>query len=193
MAAPALLFDLDGTVWDSYPWYAKLMATSGAISEAAVIERLRAGKSVVALLDRYAVTPARFQKYCRELQLFPGVRETLEELAGRATPMGAVTSLPGRLVLPMLDGIGLAGRFSAVIHAGNCRFRKPHPAPLLAALDELEVAANDSVFYVGDRQVDAEAAIRGGLAFAWASYGYGEGCPATAKVVLKSFSDVRAL
>ncbi len=193
MAPRALLFDLDGTVWDSYPWYARVLAAEDLMSESAAIRELRSGRSIVSLAKSCGLRLSRLKRYQEMLPLYPGVREALDELARRATPRAVVTNLPGRLVLPILEGLGLDHHFAAVIHAGNCHFRKPHPGPLNAALEQMKISVSNRVFYVGDMATDAEAADRAGLAFAWASYGYGDQCPSQASRVLRRFGEVLAL
>ncbi len=190
MAPRAFLFDLDGTIWDSYPWYARILAEIGGTSAASVLDQLRRGNSIVQLLRRNRVPDSALIRRYSELDLYPRVVETLEELGHREIPRGLVTSLPGRLVLPLLKGLDLSGHFKTVIHAGNCRFRKPDPRPLLTALDGMGMQAAEDTCYVGDLLSDAQAAARAGLAFAWASYGYGERRPTEASVVLKSFAEV---
>jgi phosphoglycolate phosphatase len=159
------------------------------MSEAGAIESLRAGEPIAILARRFGVRASRFQARCDELQLFRGVREGLQALAARGTRMAAVTNLPGRFVLPMLEGLGVRTYLPIVIHAGNCRPLKPHPRPLLNALAKLSVPADNAVFYVGDMLSDAEAAARAGVSFAWASYGYSKACPSTTAVTLRRFQD----
>ncbi len=193
MAPRALLFDLDGTIWNSYPWYARILAEAGGASIPSVLDQLQHGDSIVQLLRRYRVPDATLMRRHSGLELYPGVVETLEELGHRELPRGVVTSLPGRLVLPLLKGLNISHHFKAVIHAGNCRFRKPDPRPLLAALDLMEMQPAADTFYVGDMLSDAQAATRAGLGFAWASYGYGGRRLSEASVILKSFAEVLAL
>jgi phosphoglycolate phosphatase len=193
MAARALLFDLDGTVWDSFPWYARALAGASAASYAQVLDELRRGASIVRLLARHGVRETELRRPSEALRLYPGVRNTLDTLTGLGVALAAVTNLPGRIVMPMLDATGLSASVSVVIHAGNCRPLKPHPRPILAAIDQLGMTRRDPIYYIGDLPADAEAAARAGVPFAWASYGYGKERPSAARVTLLRFADVLAL
>jgi HAD superfamily hydrolase (TIGR01549 family) len=193
VAPHALLFDLDGTIWDSYPWYARILAEEVGQPEVSILDQLRRGQSIVHLLRAYRVSGSRLTHRAAELPLFPGAREALNELDRRGVPKGVVTSLPGRLAEPFLDGLRLSASFLVVVHAGNCHALKPDPRPLLAALDRLGIPAAEDIFYVGDMPSDGRAAARAGLAFAWAAYGYGSSRPPEARVVLQNFGEVLSL
>jgi phosphoglycolate phosphatase len=117
----------------------------------------------------------------------------LEELTARGVPTAAVTSLPGRIAEPLLGGLQLAAFFRDVVHASNCASRKPRPGPLLAALQRLGIAPDQNVYYVGDRKDDSAAATAAGIRFAWASYGYGDGCPEASAIRLNSIDEVLGL
>ena len=189
MAPNAVLVDLDGTIWDSYPWYAARLAETGNISRAAVLQALTSGESIVTLLRKYGAGAGTLTHQCSGLSLFPGVAETLKQLAVRRRALGVVTSLPGRLAIPMLTAVDLKNRFGTVIHAGNCRLRKPNPGPIFAALEDLQAAAAGTI-YIGDTERDAETARRAGVPFIWASYGYGSTRPDSTAHVLKRFADI---
>ena len=65
MAPAALILDLDGTIWDSIPWYAQILA--GDKFDAAQFDsRLRAGSSVIQLLPDAEMSRNRFFKSCSE-------------------------------------------------------------------------------------------------------------------------------
>lgn len=194
MAARALLFDLDGTVWDSFPWYAAVIAAQGGAAD--VEARLRAGTSVLPLAAECGLGRTRFFRACSTtaipLRLYPGVIETLDALRARGTPLAAVTSLPRALAEAALGQSGLPGRFAAVIDAGHGRPYKPNPRPLRLALEQIRHAPGRDIYYVGDVATDGQAAHAAGLSFAWASYGYGTPY-AAADAVIERFSDVLAL
>lgn len=194
MAPTALLFDLDGTVWDSFPWYADLLARASGRGAATFNAKLRGGVSIVTLSQQCGISNGRFIAQCEasmnSLQLYPGVRTTLVQLAARGIPTAAVTSLPGRIAEPLLVGLHLAEFFRIIVHAGNCASRKPRPGPLLAALQMLRIVPDGNVFYVGDRKDDAAASEAAGIRFAWASYGYGDGCPIASAIRLNSIDEV---
>jgi HAD superfamily hydrolase (TIGR01509 family) len=197
MAPTAILFDLDGTVWDSFPWYASLLARASGRDTDSLHAELRRGASIVTIARNCKITNGRFTTLCQSsiemLQLYPGVRDTLEQLNALRIPTAAVTSLPGRIVEPLLGGLRLTALFHNVVHANNCALRKPNPEPLLTSLRELRVAPDKNVFYVGDVKNDAAAAEAAGIRFAWASYGYGDGCPSTSAVRLNSIEEVLSL
>lgn len=52
MAADAVLVDLDGTVWDSWPWYARCIGGDRPSGVARAEAALRSGRSVATLLRR---------------------------------------------------------------------------------------------------------------------------------------------
>jgi HAD superfamily hydrolase (TIGR01549 family) len=193
MAATTLLFDLDGTLWDSYPWYAEVIGAQGSVSRETVLARLRAGEAIVHIARDAGVPVNRFQTAGRP-GLYPGVEEGLRELHRRGTRLGVVTSLSPHLVLPALRALGIEGFFGeAVVHPGNCRSRKPNPGGLLNALVRLSTVPSKEAFYVGDRKIDAQAATNAGISFAWAAYGYGDAEPENSTAILNGFADVLRL
>ena len=192
MAARAILFDLDGTIWDSYPWYAAVLENETGVAAAETLRLLRAGASVVMIARNCGVAGSKLRRLCEScsstLRVYPGVGDSLDKLKQRRWNLGIVTSLPERVARPLLDGCGLTNMFGAIVHANNCTYRKPRPEPLLLALQQVQAGVLES-WYVGDRSVDALAADNAGMQFAWASYGYVDGHPRAA-FELKSFRDV---
>lgn len=176
MAAEALIFDLDGTVWDSAGWFAAALSRGDAAATEALRDKLETTGNIVREAERAGMTRKRLLTEAERLggppPLFDGVRDVLAELAGRDTPLAVATSLPGSIALPMIDAAGLQSIFDTVVHAGLCRTPKPNPAVINMALRFLSVRPSTRSFYVGDRAVDAEAAQRAGISMAWVAHGY---------------------
>jgi phosphoglycolate phosphatase len=196
VAPRALVFDLDGTVWDSRPWLARAISGGAVDAERQALASLRDNAPAARLLHAAGVTTARFRTICDEasdLSLYPGVRETLSALQDEGTALGVVTNLPGWIASPMLDCVGLGEFFGSVIAFSRTRPSKPHPAPIQASLEDLGIEPVPGVWYVGDADSDAEAARRASVSFAWASYGYGSDKPANADAVLHDFSQALEL
>lgn len=176
MAFSALLCDLDGTLWDSYPAYARALC-DGDRSEARVLrDHLAAGTSIVSLMRDRHVSKTMLLRGLRGEQapaLFPGVRNVLRRLSTDGIPIGAVTSLPGWLALHLVEETQLPISLSCVVHAGSCRQRKPSPEPVRLALRTLRVRASVEALYVGDSEADLDAATAAGVPFVCARWGYG--------------------
>ena len=190
MGAVTLLFDLDGTVWDSYPWYAASLHAESKLSLREIVERIRGGENVIRLARDLGLSNSRLRLRCSqsiaELRLYPDVSEVLCRLSRQHIPMGVVTNLPRWLVEPALRSLRMMHHFATCEYAAG----KPSPSGLLKALAGLRQQPNACVLYVGDSPTDATAASRAGVSFAWASYGYAMECPPSASFVLESFSDL---
>lgn len=175
MAADALIFDLDGTVWDSARWFARALANGDLRLEEHYRAELAGTGNIVRILERENIRRERLVQRATDLggppPLFPGIADALVELQRRGTPLGVATSLPGSIAVPMLRAVGLDQTFAVTIHAGLCRSPKPNPASINMALGALRLRPSESVFYVGDRASDAEAARRAGVSFAWVTHG----------------------
>ena len=195
MAARAFLFDLDGTLWDSYSFYAKVLTDAAGGSFSKRMEQLSSGHSIVSMCNSCGISSARFRSLCvdsaADLALYPGTLECLDGLGRRGYSLGVVTSLSGPLAERLLEAVQLAERFQVVIHPGNCKYRKPRPEPLLMALELLKAVPEKS-WYVGDKEADAAAAEAAGMEFAWASYGYGDECP-NSTLELRRIRDLLAI
>jgi phosphoglycolate phosphatase-like HAD superfamily hydrolase len=177
LAGRARLFDLDGTLWDSYPWYAAVIGQSGRMSESDALALLRAGDSIVTMIRRLGLPHNTIERALGDgigqVVGVRGVGDALDGLRLGGGLMGVVTSLPGRIAEPALQRLGFAEMFRVVIHAGSGAGSKPSPRPLLTALRDLGVDIAPTHWYVGDTERDAIAASRAGISFAWVSWGYG--------------------
>jgi len=106
-------------------------------------------------------------------RLYPGAAEALAALRARGWSLGVVTNKPREFTLPILEGLGIADRFSAVVAGGDCERLKPDPMPLLMALRGCGAREAGS-WMVGDHCADLEAGRLAGLRRCLCRYGFGE-------------------
>jgi phosphoglycolate phosphatase len=184
-----VVFDLDGTLVDSRE---DLAAAANATLHASGLAPLEVdavaamvGEGVRTLLDRAfaargAVPPPeaveRFlEVYDRRLiertRPYAGVRETLAALEGRVA-MAVLTNKPTAPARQILEGLGLAPVFAAVVGGDGPFPRKPAPDGLLGLARQAAVPPA-AVLMVGDSWIDAETALNAGTRFCLARYGFG--------------------
>ena len=207
----AVVFDLDGTLVDSAPAIreiaARLLDELGAApltldetrafigSGAAVFtRRALAARGLPDDEAAAAAAHARFEALYAAApgeanRPFPGAEEALDAMAAAGLPLGLCTNKPLAPTRNVLDALGWADRFGAVIAGDSLPVRKPDPAALRAALDGL--GAGDAL-YVGDSETDEATARAAGLPFALHVHGYRRK-PAEAFDAALVFDDFAAL
>lgn len=102
-----------------------------------------------------------FAPYGARLRPLDGVAGALAALRVRGLPLAVVSNvaLPGRLYQERLEAFGLAAPFATFRFSSDAGSRKPAPAMLLSALEEVGVAP-DAALMVGDRRKSDVAAGR---------------------------------
>lgn len=99
MAAKTILLDLDGTVWDSRPWYADNLAEFSGVASSEIKTKLAGGANLVHLAGECGVSKRQLIVAATEnsgsLRLYEGVRETLSRLHSRGIPIGIVSKPTG--------------------------------------------------------------------------------------------------
>jgi phosphoglycolate phosphatase len=107
-----------------------------------------------------------------ESRLFPGVAPALEVLARRGLALAVCTNKPARFVAPLLEALGVAARFAALLGGDSLAERKPHPEPLLHLARQFACPPRQALM-VGDSRHDVEAARAAGMPVVGVRYGYG--------------------
>jgi len=92
----------------------------------------------------------------------PGVKEALAVLKERGYRMAVVTSKRSLSTRSDLKYFGLDTFFEVVVAADDTRHHKPHPEPVLAALDLLGAEPEEST-YIGDSPYDLRSAHGAGV------------------------------
>lgn len=211
---PVVLFDLDGTLVDSAADIAEAVnrmrvelghprvseaTVRGWIGDGAGLLITAALEDAGSTLDAETVMPRFMTHYADCLllapQLYPRVAETLQALQARGVRMAVCTNKPERYVAPLLEAMGIANFFDAIVGAGTLAERKPHPLPLTHLAAHFGVSVEQCLM-VGDSAADAGAAIAAHMPLVLVSYGYSRtfdlhGCGAVA--VLDRFEDLLAL
>jgi HAD superfamily hydrolase (TIGR01509 family) len=104
---------------------------------------------------------------------FPGIHTALARLVKRGVKLGVVTSKAAAQTDWTLAQFDV--EFATIQTPEDRRPGKPAPYPLLVAASEARVGVRDAIF-VGDMDVDREAARNAGMRFVHAAWGYGA-CP----------------
>lgn len=178
MPAPAVLFDVDGTLVDSnylhvHAWH-RAFADEGVSVETWRTHRAIGmdGSTLVATLAQRAGEDTRTRlkdlhsRYYKEttslLRRLPGVRELLERVAALGLQVVLATSAPDDELSILREVLACEDLVSAVTSSADVDTAKPQPDIIRVALDRAGVDASNAVF-VGDAVWDVEACERAGV------------------------------
>lgn len=186
----SLIFDIDGTIWDSRELVAKgynaQLEQEGYSRYATDPEKLKAlfGKSLHDFADgmfpglpeqiRYPLMERCMHREKGTLEAdpcqigYPGIEQTVRALARTHRLFIVSNSQKGYPAL-CLEKLGLQDCFAGHLCYGDTLTPKGETIQTL-----MKTYGITSACYIGDTQGDWEASQAAGLPFVWASYGFGE-------------------
>lgn len=186
-----VIFDLDGTLIDSAPdlqaAVAKVLQEEGKAPLDLATIKTFVGDGVSKLIERVMrhsfgeVEAERHQELLARFlhhyeaaptaltRLYPFVAESLQRLREVGHRLALCTNKPAALSRTILEELEIAHHFSALVGGDSLPVRKPDPAPLYSAAAGL---GKGLTLYVGDSEIDAQAAQAAGFPFLLFSEGY---------------------
>lgn len=189
MNPESLIFDIDGTLWDSrsiiVEGYNQVLTAAGHADLCVTAEDLKQlfGKTMKEIADIMLTSLSEEERYplmekcidTGDARLlddpchigYPGVKETLEELHKRYRLFIVSNSQLGYPETTM-DKLGITHLFQGHLCFGNTGTDKGTTIRILMEQHNIENAV-----YIGDTQGDYEAAVKAGLPFVWATFGFG--------------------
>ncbi|MBQ9762607.1 MAG: HAD family hydrolase [Oscillospiraceae bacterium] len=204
MKYESLIFDIDGTLWDSralvaegyniqlraegldhlcvtaddfLPLFGKVMTQIADV----IFESIPAPERY-ALMDRCMETENRYLHRNPCAIGYPGIRETMEKLAKKYRLFIVSNSQRGYPEL-CIEKLGLGDLISGHLCFGDTGAEKGITIRRLMEQHKIE-----SAVYIGDTQGDLDAAEMAGLDFIFAAYGFGEPAHWVAKI--ETFEDL---
>lgn len=180
----AVIFDLDGTLVDSFDLVVLAFATAcrdflgRELTREEVISRF--GVTEVQMLKRElpetehekAIAVLRrcyAENHRRLVKTFDGIPQLLGALRKRGIPMGVMTAKGRDTADITLRELEWANFFGSVITGDEATRTKPFPDGPLQVAKELGVAAEDCIF-VGDAPADIGAGKAAGMKTVWAGW-----------------------
>jgi pyrophosphatase PpaX len=207
---PALLFDLDGTLVDTIalllasmrhafttcgvacPTDAQWTAGIGTPLQTQFRDFVKDDDATVARLV------AAYRAYQHEhhdalTSAYEGIPALVARLEERGHPIGIVTSKADYLAERALTWVGLIGHVDVVIGADSVTRHKPHPEPVLVALERLG-APRESAIFVGDSPHDVASGNAAGVRTVGVAWGaFDRDALGEATFVVDSVSELKAL
>jgi phosphoglycolate phosphatase len=177
----AVLFDLDGTLVDSYAAlaeavnYARRQHGLHELSSARIRDFV--GDGLEKLLERafgrvdvprsaqYAFEARYDEICCEESKVLADVEATLESLSELGVVMAVCTNKPTAFSRKILEFLNLARYFRAIVGPDEAGARKPDAQHVLHTLESTDCDPSDALF-VGDMPIDVHAARNSGMAVA---------------------------
>ncbi len=172
-----VIFDLDGTLIDSYQAiylsfkYAYETMGLSPLSFDGVKKAVGRGlpQTFRELLGEERVPQAlslfrqKYEEVFRaHTHLLPDVREVLETLHRRKVHMAVATNKFGRFSRTIFEYFGMEKYFAVIVGDGDVSENKPNPEMLYYAMEKMGVGKEDTVF-VGDSLIDIQTAQNAGL------------------------------
>ncbi len=174
----AIIWDLDGTLFDSYHviveslqlafndfgvdisrdaiWQYAIDASSTALVQKVAGER---GLDAGAILQRYGQISGGKYTLIRAMN---GALETLEALQNKGVAHYIYTHR-GRTTIPALTHLGMDGYFREILTSQSGFPRKPDPSALLYLMQK-HCLSPETTYYAGDRAIDMDCARNAGIA-----------------------------
>lgn len=200
MQQTSFIFDLDGTIWDSRPWYRRVLLAHSRLarSEADLEAELDQEHNAFKLAKNHGISTNSLIQFAKDqscgiVRLYDGVIPTLKELCRRKVLFGVVSNLQGQLANALLQSSEISQYFDLDVVMTPRRDIPPKPNPRGTEHLISTFFANVSqtgIWFVGDTEQDAQTANSTGVKFAWASYGYGKVQPHDTVRKIKHFSEI---
>ena len=184
MHYPTVLFDLDGTLIDS----GTMILGSFRHAAKTVLAREIEEEKITAMIGGSSLSeqmrvldPARVEELVAvyrehneplhdQLEAFDGVEDLVAKLVADGRKLGIVTAKRRRTVELAFAALPLERYFGAVVTSEMTDRRKPHPDPVLKALELLESEPGEAAF-VGDSPYDIESGRAAGVFTVAVSWG----------------------
>lgn len=193
MPATAILFDLDGTLVDTAPDLAAAvdfaLTRHGRPAMGLATVRDMVGDGARALVERgllasggipspdfFEAAVDSFMAYYESHLVdtsrpFPGVTDCLDRLRQADSRLAVCTNKAERFSRTLLEQLGLAGRFGAIVGGDTLPMRKPDPGHIAGTLAQLGTPVKWAAM-VGDSANDVNAAKAAGIPVVAVSFGY---------------------
>ncbi len=186
-------FDLDGTLIDTSGDLAAAVnhAITAIGRPAYPAEAIRpfVGKGARVMLERALTAlgdctpelvedrlPVLLDYYQQNLAIhsipYPGCIAALDALAARGIRLAICTNKAERFAVPLMQQLGLADRFAAIIGGDTVGIAKPDPAPIHAMIER---SGGGRCAFVGDTINDIAGARNAGIASIAVGFGFLEG------------------
>ncbi|HEX5710190.1 MAG TPA: HAD-IA family hydrolase [Sulfuricurvum sp.] len=182
-----ILFDLDGTLIDSteaiLESFYHSLRTHGEIDNVTdemvtsqighPLQTMFAGVGVVnENIDAHVATyKLRYREISRaKTFMLPNAIEAIQE-ASKFARLGIVTTKTGHYSRELMEHFGVMSYFEVLIGFENVTHPKPHPEPILTALEQMGSGINN-VWMIGDTRLDLEASKRAGVSAIGVLSGY---------------------
>jgi phosphoglycolate phosphatase len=201
-----LVFDLDGTLVDSYGAITDALNRTRAAFDLPAFSqeevRRMVGHGLESLMEEVlgpehveagvALFRSRYAEIATAATLtLPAVPETLRELRRRGYRMAVASNKPARFSSAILDALGLGCFLDTVEGPDTAGIPKPHPRMIGRCLETMGLGSDEAV-YVGDMVLDVESGEAAGLAVLLVPGGSSPEADlrATGRPVLASFDDL---
>jgi phosphoglycolate phosphatase len=176
------MFDFDGTLADSFPFFLSVFNTVADRHAFRNIDVARAGElrhlGVRQMMDHVGLPAwklplasktfmAMMQDSAHEIPLFDGIADALRHLHGRGVRLAVVSSNSEHNVRAVLGP-----ELTALVARFDCGMSVFGKASRIRAVLKACGAAPAEALYIGDQATDAEAARKAGVAFGAVHWGY---------------------
>ena len=171
-----VLFDFDGTIMDTneviiQSWQETFRTLAGREEDRDVLLKTFGEPLEYTMRNFFPEVPVEkgleiyrgYQRdnFLNDIQLFPGIRDLLDELSARQIKMALVTSRLKHTTMQAIDKFDMEKYFGYVVTADDVTRHKPDPQSALIALDRIG-SQPDQTIMIGDTLFDILCARNAG-------------------------------
>ena len=177
----AIIFDMDGVIVDSEPFWQQAEKTVFTALGVKVTDELSLQTQIMTTAavtqfwyDRYPwndvshsevearVVDSVIESIQNHDCIMPGLKDSVTQLKKLGIKLGLATNSPYRVIPKVLEKAGLSQLFDAIVSAEQVKQGKPAPDVYLSALKQLAVDAADT-WAIEDSNSGARSALAAGL------------------------------